>query len=638
MNIYAQCCGIALLLVIGWLYMHQKRLHLNTGQAFFFALSVALCSLVLDALSVVMICNMDTLPLVCVKFSCKMYVSSLVLVLLSTVCYICTDIYSKRIQYYKVVNINVLLSIAAIVLICVLPITIYSDTEGGKVYTYGPSVMVAYILAAVYLITNLVLLVRKKDIIRLSRRKAMAFWMAIWIGAALVQFFNNELLIVGFASAIGIMVLYIKLENPEVLLDRPTGLFNQMALTRYMRQLSYRSRHFSLVLLVLEHSFYKNVSKESKESETAAEMEMIDYIMSMAGTRAFKTAGDEIMLVYADSGIAEENMKVLRKRFERGWGKEEAVFQRPYWIYLPDSSMIKDIKDVPLLIKHVRQNSKELLENGFLRIDDATVQEMYETREMENVIFNAIERNWITVYYQPIYSTKEDRFVSAEALVRITDGDGRVVPPYDFVWVAEKNGMMLRLGEIIFEKVCRFIRDNKPEQYGIKYIEVNLSAIQCAYERFADNYIAIMEKYGVRPDFINLEITETATMGAKQIALANMRKLIDYGVSFSLDDFGTGQSNLNYIVDMPVKIVKFDRTMTSSYFENGKAKYVMDAAMHMIHGMKLEIVSEGIETKEQYETMRSLGISYIQGYYFSKPISQKEFVDFLIAKKEGRRG
>mgnify|MGYP003293774493 CR=1 FL=1 len=111
-------------------------------------------------------------------------------------------------------------------------------------------------------------------------------------------------------------------------------------------------------------------------------------------------------------------------------------------------------------------------------------------------------------------------------------------------------------------------------------------------------------------------------------------KAVD-GVSFSLDDFGTGQSNLNYIVDMPVQIVKFDRTMINSYFENGKAKYVMDAAMHMIQGMELEIVAEGIETKEQYDTMRALDISYIQGYYFSKPIPEQEFLKFIKAKSEG---
>lgn len=638
MSIYAQCCGIFLLLVLVWFYVHQKRLHLNTGKAFFLALMSALCSLVLDALSVIMIYNIESLPLLFVRFFCKAYLASLVAVALCTVCYICTDIYSKRIQYYKVVNWNVVMALAAILLIFVLPIQVYSDLDKEVVYTYGPSVMAAYISALVYLVSNLVLLVRKKDIIRLSRRKAMLFWMIIWIGAAIVQFFISELLIVGFASSIGVMVLYIKLENPEALLDRQTGLFNQMALTRYMRQLTYRSRHFSMVLLVLEHSFYKNISKESKESETAAEIEMINFIASVPGTKAFKTAGDEIMLVCDNKEIAEESLKILRKRFERGWGKDESVFQRPFWIYLPDSAVIRDTKDISHLIRHVRQNSKELIENGFLQIDEAMAEEMYRTQKMESVIFNAIEQNWITVYYQPIYSTKEDRFVSAEALVRITDEDGRIVPPYDFVWVAEKNGMMLRLGEIIFEKVCRFIRDCQPEKYGIEYIEVNLSAIQCAYERFADNYMAIMEKYGVRPDFINLEITETATMGAKKIALANMKKLIDYGVSFSLDDFGTGQSNLNYIVEMPVKIVKFDRSMIISYFENGKAKYVMDAAMHMIHGMKLEIVSEGIETKDQFETMRSLGISYIQGYYFSKPLPEPEFLHFIQARKEGKRG
>ena len=358
-------------------------------------------------------------------------------------------------------------------------------------------------------------------------------------------------------------------------------------------------------------------------------MEMIGFVTKVPGMMAFKTAGDEILLLFETRTAAENGLEVLKKRFETGWGKDSSVFLRPSWIYLPSSEMIKDVSDVPYLIKYVRENSKELIENGFLQIDDAMVREMYETREMERTIFNAMEQDRITVYYQPIYSTKEGRITSAEALVRITNEEGKIVPPYDFVWVAEKNGMMLRLGEIIFEKVCRFISENDLEKYGIQYIEVNLSAIQCAYELFADKYIATMEKYKVRPEFINLEITETAAMGAKKVVLSNMQKLIDYGVSFSLDDFGTGQSNLNYIVDMPVEIVKFDRTMINSYFENGKAKYVMDAAMHMIHGMKLEIVAEGIETKEQYETMKELDISFIQGYYFSRPVPEKEFLEYI---------
>ena len=108
-----------------------------------------------------------------------------------------------------------------------------------------------------------------------------------------------------------------------------------------------------------------------------------------------------------------------------------------------------------------------------------------------------------------------------------------------------------------------------------------------------------------------------------------MKELRDFGVSFSLDDFGTGRSNLNYIVDMPVDIVKFDKDMIQSYFRSDKAKYVMDAAMHMIQGLQLHIVSEGIETEEQYATMEKLGITYIQGYYFSKPLPETEFLEFV---------
>ena len=114
--------------------------------------------------------------------------------------------------------------------------------------------------------------------------------------------------------------------------------------------------------------------------------------------------------------------------------------------------------------------------------------------------------------------------------------------------------------------------------------------------------------------------------------IANMDRMISYGVSFALDDFGTGASNLNYIVDMPVQIVKFDRGMSQAYFASGKAKYVMDAAMHMIHGMGLAIVAEGVETEEQYAKMEEIKIDFIQGFYFSKPLPEEEFLEFLRRK------
>ena len=173
--------------------------------------------------------------------------------------------------------------------------------------------------------------------------------------------------------------------------------------------------------------------------------------------------------------------------------------------------------------------------------------------------------------------------------------------------MAEKRGLIIQLGEIVFRKVCEFIKEHDLKEYGLKYIEVNLSMVQCGYENLADDFIQIMQETKVDPTAIILEITESASLREKSILLENMKKLKAIGVKFALDDFGTGQSNLNYIVEMPIDVVKFDSTMINAYFENGTATYVMDAAMNMIQGMDLAIVSEGIEEKEQYAKMKQLG-------------------------------
>ena len=109
----------------------------------------------------------------------------------------------------------------------------------------------------------------------------------------------------------------------------------------------------------------------------------------------------------------------------------------------------------------------------------------------------------------------------------------------------------------------------------------------------------------------------------------NIEILKDYGFTFSLDDFGTGNSNLNYIVEMPVDIVKFDKTMVNSYFNNEIASYVMNSTINMIKGLGYKIVFEGIETYEQTLVVRKINVEYIQGYYYSKPISQSDFIEFL---------
>lgn len=632
MSIMAQCCGMVLLLIIFCFYGQQKNIRLHTRNAFLWAMWVIFANVTLDILSVLVIRYMNELPFGLVVFISKLYLVTLPFVSLSALLYVCTDLSDSNRKGYRRFSLGFegIAAVGALV-IFLLPINFFRDEYNVVLYTDGPSVLATYIFAVFFLIVTLAIMLRQKNKINPRRRWAVLLWMFFWTGAALIQFFNGELLLVGFGASVGMVLLYLMLENPETNLDRMTGLFNQGTLMQYMRQRYGSGEKFSGVMLVYAHSVYDQISTET---ERRVAVELAVFLSEIPGALVFKNSTDELVMLFEETCQAEDAMKAIRGRFEKGWG-DSSIYLSEEFYYLPDSDIADGAEEIMSLFRYARLNQIEFAEHHCVRIDETLFGEMHEEKRVERLIADAMEQDRVEVFYQPIYSTKERRFTSAEALVRIRDEEGKIVPPGVFVDVAEKNGMILPLGQIIFEQVCRFVRDHDLQQLGIHYIESNLSVVQCAYERLAETYIGIMKKYDTQPSTVNLEITESASLSEKRVLLENMKRLMDYGVSFSLDDFGTGQSNLNYIIDMPVDIVKFDHGMTQAYFSDDKARYVMDAAMHMIHGMGLSIVSEGVETKEQYEEMERLGISYIQGYYFSKPLPEDEFLAFL--KKNNRK-
>lgn len=633
MQIQIQCCGIVLMMVLFYFYIRQKRIALNTQRAFLGVYGATFACIVLDVFSIGVIEYRHVLSEVFAKFVAKSYLVSLLGVALSALSYMCVDIYAKREVYWQQMRKYLVLTAAGVLGIYAVPLYYQYSADGAKVeYTYGPSVYVTYGMALIFFVRIFHLLHKERAKINPRRREAVCIWLLVWIVASQLQFMYTDILIVGYAGAIGIMVLYLKLENPETNLDRSTGLFNSGALYQYTKQFYVKEQDFSVLVLAFGNSAYQNVQMEKR---ALARMEIIEYLLKLPDALVFKNAEDEYFVLFADLETAAEGVRRLRSRFRSGWGVEDTCMVRPYWLYLPHANVVDSAENLLYFIRYVRQNAKLFSETDFLCIEKDRVEQMYKERETKQLIMEAMEHDRVEVFYQPIFSTSERRITSAEALVRIRDREGNLVPPGVFIDIAEESGMILRLGEIVFEKVCQFIKRCPLEYFGLHYIEVNLSVVQCSYEDLAQDYIRIMERYQVAPANINLEITESASTNAKKTLLGNMAELMEYGVKFSLDDFGTGQSNLNYIVDMPVDLVKFDRSMTSSYFENGKARYVMEAAIHMIHGMNLEIVSEGIETAEQFRTMEELGISHIQGYYFSKPLPEAEFIQYLETKNAG---
>ena len=624
MNIKVQCCGIVLLVLLAMIYGRQRKLKLTASRVFQGCFYVSVCSLTMDILSLAAIVYREKLPLLLVEFICKTYIVLLVLVILFAVVYIATSVAFHLPHYKNNIVAYTVFYIIDVILIYALPIFIHEKVEENLAWTDGPSTYVAYFGALVLIVINLVQLFLYKKYIYERQRRTVLIWMFMWIAAACIQILNKELLVVGFAGALGITVIFFQFENPELNLDWQTGLFNYVAYTRYGEQLYSGDKKFYVIAVMFENTAWQ----DDQDSNGSMEAHRVfDIFLKILDASAFKITENEVLLFFSKEERAKSVWDSCVKWTEKAGA--EVAQGRPAFYYVEDPRCVSSYRELLELLQYVGLQKKDASLGKAQVIESSMVSQMLSERNMTRQIEEALEEDRVIVYYQPIFSIEKKCFTSAEALVRITDREGKLIPPGMFIHIAESNGMIIEIGKRVFEKVCNFFQQHKLEDYGMQYIEVNLSVVQCADEKLADKYIEIMNDTKVDPSRINLEITESASLDAKQALLSNMERMIEYGILFSLDDFGTGQSNLNYIVDMPVKIVKFDREMTQSYFASDKAKYVMDAAMHMIQGMGLEIVAEGIETEEQYKKMEEMKINFIQGYYFSKPLPEQEFLEFL---------
>ena len=192
--------------------------------------------------------------------------------------------------------------------------------------------------------------------------------------------------------------------------------------------------------------------------------------------------------------------------------------------------------------------------------------------------------------------------------------------------------MILDIGEYVFREVCRFATVEELTAYGLRSVDVNLSAVQCMQNQLHAKLTEIMDEFGVDYSFISLEITETAAVMSSDTLRLNMDALIDKGINFSLDDYGTGFSNMATIIEYPFHTIKIDKSLVWSAMDNQKSMLALKHSIHMVKDMNMELVAEGVETIEQINMLKDMGCDYFQGYYYSKPLPGKEFLQFLSSQ------
>ncbi|MCI8410632.1 MAG: EAL domain-containing protein [Lachnospiraceae bacterium] len=527
------------------------------------------------------------------------------------------------------------ISIVYYILILSTPFTkwiFFFDEQGA--YQYGPLHSVLHITPAIFgLYACIRMLLDKKRFGRMQKIYVVIFAAILTIGTLLQVIFLPNYLIIYFLVTIILTAVFFTLHSPDYYLDKTTMAFNHEGLMVMINERITRSKPFSVLFLSI--CDFENIKDGfSAENKKHVYSRLCQKLFKIPKTDVFREE-DRLYILFNDTSKAEKYDKMVEGWLKDGIkveGMHEPVKIVAEMLSFDFPGRIHTVEEFNSIIKYFVMGNYYKSYNVLQFINEEFFQKKKRYEDVRRLIEEAIRTDGVEIFYQPIYSTQKDTFLSAEALVRLKDRQTiGFVSPEEFIPIAEKEHLILQLENIILREICRFVKQERLQDYGLEYIEVNLSGNQCMQTDLYEQLHSLIEEYEISPGFINFEVTETSAIDNSECLIQNMQQLLDYGASFALDDYGSGCSNLQYLVEFPFEIVKLDKEIVWTYFGKGnqKVKSVLPLSVNMLHDIDVRIVAEGVETEEQKDELIRMGVQYLQGYYFSKPISEQEFIQFL---------
>lgn len=508
----------------------------------------------------------------------------------------------------------------------------YFDGNGEIVYFFPNNILVN-IGIVLYLIFALYLIVKYKRILTSEKTVAIyTYFILMLLGFPMRVVFKLGT-VFGFCVALSLLLCVFTFQNPSEFVDRMSGIGTKNALNFAVYTKLIQKKTFTLLEIRVDKLLIM-LGSESVEAASDLLRQMTDFLKKTAQDAEVFLPRDGFFAllipnVQSGSGIIDKLSDTIKAGFKDNFTLRDLKVRfdvSTSAIGFPD-----DVKSIDrfdevssMMYKALSRESRYVL-----RVSDLNLKHIEYDKKIGNLVRHAVDSGLLEVYYQPIYSPGTGKFSSCEALIRINDPRSGYISPAVFMPIAEKNGTVLGIDRFVLSSVCDMLANTKAISYGLEYVEVNLSVVDCIQTNLAENVLGTLKKYNIGPSRINLEITETWDKGVTSVIDQNINKLMSAGITFSMDDFGTGYSNFSRMAEMPVKIFKLDKGTVQAAFESENSYMIMYNMIKIIKSLGKEIVAEGVETGEQAKQIIRLGCDHIQGFFYARPMPRDQFIEFL---------
>ncbi len=523
-------------------------------------------------------------------------------------------------SWKKLLTWSVFLASEVIVLSSPLTGAVYTIDAGG--YHPGPLYGVLAVCAFFYQALGIFLLIRYRKSLRKNVVISAVAYHLILMAGSVIRILFPQYLIMNVFCLLAILVIYLAFENPDLYITDRGPAFNTRALTEWLEDPQHRKGTRILGFAIRnyndERSMYGGI-----QMDQGLRLIISYLVKQFPQFLLFYLRGGNFALAGPEDADWNEVRREISGRFKKSWEAESAdLYLSPTYVEigLSDGEIPSD-RIVNMLI-YALDEAGESTDIEQTLMTKETLLEIDRQIEVKRWLDKALENDAVELFLQPIMDSHTQEIVAAEALARIRNGEGELIPPALFIPIAEKNGYINTLGEQVMRKVCAFIRDRNIQAGGLRWINVNLSPIQCMHSNLPRLFSSILREYGVPASLIHLEITEESiinyTKQEKQIA-----DLLACGFQISLDDYGSGFSNLRQVKRFSFSNIKLDMNIVWDYIRDRDA--LLPALVQAFRQMGFSITAEGIETQEMAEIMTGIGCDYLQGFFYSEPLPAEEF-------------
>lgn len=629
MEIRTPIIAILVLSILIIIYLRKTKPQLCSSRVFFAFLILAFVNILSEIMECYVFIYLGGSYNALRRSVQSFYIGSLLVCTYTMVLYIYSKVTIRRGVSAKICAVLAVPLIAGIISILTGKAQ-YGRTQTGFYYNYGTMIVICYFIGFLYLFSMVIgLLIYRK---RLRRENFIALFSGavMWVLSAAYQYFTKGVQVSSIAMMIMALVVFLVIENPKELFERAIpNVKNKDAFTMYLLE-RYGSEKAFFIVSVIFTGKTSVQTAANRDELYKLQADVAELVKDKLDIDGYLSSWNTLSFVVASPEKTEEFMNIINN-YKVDGGNYKLTFA-----VIDAFKCASDANEALQILTYVSGEYIYKQSSPNLVIDENVIDKMRYRNTIEDVVRESVRNKAFDVYYQPILSVSDGAFSSAEALVRLKRPDSaNYISPEDFIPIAEKCGLIQQIDDLVFEKVCSFIAKENISSFGVKTIEVNLSGNEVVDYQAFERLSRKMEKYHIPPKFINFEITETAYIYNDEAFRENVRRLKEMGSTFSMDDFGSGYSNLLEILKMDYILVKMDKEFVWNCLDKNKPENLkmLQYTINFLKEYGLHILAEGVETMEQAKILIDNGVEYLQGFYYSRPIPEKEYIEFLNTQK-----